>query len=113
MLLDRGEKLHVIQRRLFDADTRRHFVGEVLAVDGPAARVEGYAFVFDTLRGGFERKPELRVRLVPLNDARLIITVLPRETEVEQCRYAVEGGRLVLTDGKQLKLDVNEFGARR
>lgn len=113
MLLDRGEKLHVIQRRLFESDTRRHFVGEVAAVDGPAARVEGYAFVFDAVRGGFERKPEHRVRLVSLSDARLIITVLPRETDIESCRYAQEGNRLVLTDGKQLKLDVNEFGARR
>jgi hypothetical protein len=57
MVLTEGEKVHVITRRLFDNDLRRHFVGEVKAVSDVAVRLEGYAFVLnipattDTKRG--------------------------------------------------------------
>jgi len=35
MILQPGEKLHVIHRRYFEKESRRHFVGIVEAYEGP------------------------------------------------------------------------------
>lgn len=61
--LDVGEKLHIVTRRLFGDDLRRHFVGTCTAIDRSRARVEGYAFVFDPSRNEYQRRPERRTRL--------------------------------------------------
>ena len=34
MVLQSGEKVHIVTRRMFDGDLRRHFAGEVKAVAG-------------------------------------------------------------------------------
>lgn len=39
MIIERGEKVHIITRRLFESDLRRHFVGEVLDSEGSVARI--------------------------------------------------------------------------
>ena len=47
MILQPGEKVHVVERRSFDTDIRRHFVGAVEDVDISAFRATGYAFFDD------------------------------------------------------------------
>ncbi|MBU2549116.1 MAG: hypothetical protein KKB20_11920 [Proteobacteria bacterium] len=47
MLLQPNEKIHVIFRRLFSEDVRRHFAGQVIFVTDQAARVQGFVFIFD------------------------------------------------------------------
>ena len=47
MLLNKGEKLHVIVRRNFENDLRRRFVGEVQKSTDLTALLEGYAFAFN------------------------------------------------------------------
>ena len=42
-----GDKLHIITRRRFENDVRRHFVGEVTAIFGELQEIRGYAFVFE------------------------------------------------------------------
>ncbi|MBI4460145.1 MAG: hypothetical protein HY648_08820 [Acidobacteria bacterium] len=114
LLLNKGEKIHVIARRRFEGDIRRHFVGEVRAATGNAARVEGYAFVFDKSSGIFVKRPERRSRIIGLLDAALIINILPPTVEVESLSYQMSGeNHLVITDGKIFSLDINEFGVTR
>lgn len=114
MVLDQGEKLHVITRRNFDSDIRRHFLGEVISLNGIIARASGYVFVLDNNTGQFVRRIEKRTRIIGLADAGNIINVLPREADIENCEYVQSGdGRLVITDGKSFKLDINEFGSSR
>ena len=57
-----GEKLHIITRRCFEEDMRRHFVGEVTATAGSLAELRGYAFVFHSGANEFRRHPEERRR---------------------------------------------------
>ena len=112
--LTAGEKVHIITRRLFDTDLRRHFVGVVEEATGGLARVKGYTFVFDDWADDFKRRPDERIRLFSFIDAGLIINILPAETEIGELRYKVnhEGQRIV-TDGKGFSLDVSEFTATR
>jgi hypothetical protein len=112
--LTAGEKIHVITRRLFDTDLRRHFAGVVEAGTGGVARVKGYAFIFDDWADDFKRRPEERIRLFSLIDAGLIINILPDETEISELKYKISHeGHRVVTDGKDFSLDVSEFTATR
>ena len=111
MLLEQGEKIHVVQRRSFETDLRRHFVGEVMNVTEWAVRAKGYKFVFDKGKNQYFRLPELRTRIIPLTDASMIINVLPRTAKVDKASYTLNNAaRLVVTDGETFSLDINEFG---
>lgn len=107
-----GEIVHVIERRLFAGDVRRHFVGEIEACTDRALRVRGYLFVYDSGASAFTRKPELRIRLIPL-DNRVIVNVLPDGVPLEKIGYAHDDeGNLTLTDGGDFELDISEFSTR-
>jgi len=47
MIVSANEKVHIITRRLFDEDLRRHFAGVVLEVAEGTIRAIGYAFIYD------------------------------------------------------------------
>ena len=110
-VLEVGEKLHIMTRRNFPDDLRRHFVGEVVAISGNAMRVEGYAFVFNPTSLEYKRREELRTRIFAIADTQLIINVMPQAVKIDRLRYATPDGRLVVTDGVSFSLDINEFNA--
>ncbi len=111
MVVTSGETVHVILRRLFDDDVRRHFAGVVENVTETAMRVTGYAFIFDESKGQFIRRNQIRTRLIPLGDAGLVIHVLPETVELENLGYGRgQSGQRVLTDGLGFEMNTNEFG---
>lgn len=113
MLLQKGEKLHVVTRRFFESDLKRHFVGEVVAATEAAVRLNGYAFVFDAWANIYVKRPEKRERIIPLTDTSLILTVIPQEVDLDKLQYKMgRDNRLTMTDGAFFSLDINEFGAR-
>jgi hypothetical protein len=110
MLLKPGEKIHVITRRYFDGDLRRHFAGQVVTATESTARVQGYTFVFYPGPNEYVRRPDLRERIIALSDAGNIINVIPQEVNLEDLVYRPsEQNRLVVTDRKSFSLDINEF----
>lgn len=113
MLLDVGDKVHVIERRLFDSDVRRHFFGEIERVDSSAIRVTGHVFVFDSRSSTYIRNTQLRTRIIPLAAGGYVINVAPPDINVDDVRYVERDGRLVATDGGEFNLDINEFGGSR
>ncbi|HUV67871.1 MAG TPA: hypothetical protein VMW24_28535 [Sedimentisphaerales bacterium] len=114
MIIEPGEKIHIIVRRNFETDLRRHFVGEVVAAAECVVTVKGHAVVYDPARNQYEVKPDTRVRIVSLTDARNIINVIPRQTRIENTKYMLStDNRLVVTDGESFTLDINEFGVSR
>jgi hypothetical protein len=111
-LTEPGEIVHVIERRLFSGDVRRHFIGEIEVCTKRAVRVKGYLFVYDSGASGFVRKPELRTRLIPL-DNRVIINVLPENVALVEIRYTHDTeGNLTLTNGAGFELDISEFSTK-
>lgn len=114
MLLAVGDKVHVIARRMFESDGRRHFLGTVDDVDASAIRATGYAYVYDPGSSTFVRRAEPRTRIIALADALLIIHVLPQTADLEAAQYTTdEQNHLVVTDGGDFSLDINEFGPQR
>ncbi|GJM44808.1 MAG: hypothetical protein DHS20C21_16500 [Gemmatimonadota bacterium] len=108
-----GDKLHIITRRQFEEDVRRHFVGQVTAVSGALQEIQGYAFVFDSGTNEYKRRPELRTRVLSVGEGTFIVTKLPPDVVVESLQYRVVEKRVVVSDGKAFKLDINEFGGSR
>jgi hypothetical protein len=113
MILEQGEKVHIVERRYFVDDIRRHVVGEVLKCTEHAIRLKGYVWVFDSPNGRFVRKPEKRERIVYMGD-RLIINVLPQEADLEATQYIADPQKgLQVTDEKSFFLEITEFTAMR
>jgi hypothetical protein len=110
-VVDVGEKIHIITRRSYKEDVRRHFAGIVTAVSGVVIRIEGYLFVFNPVTLEYVRRPELRTKIVGLGDANQIATLLPRNVVLKRLGYVVREGRLVVTDGTDFSLDIVEFNA--
>lgn len=110
-----GEIVHVITRRSFDNEPRRHFVGSIVAASGLDVRVQGYAFIFDAGHTAmYAKQPELRTRIFNLADSGLIVNILPAHVVVDEVRYEIDGdGRLLLTDGTKRLLAISEFGSSR
>jgi len=114
MVVEIGEKIHIMARRRFEQDIRRHFVGTVVTSDGTVVRMEGYTFVFDSHKDNFIKRPEKRTRIFDLSDSGYIVNIIPKETVLEKVIYTFTSDRrLVVTDEKSFSLDINEFGPLR
>jgi hypothetical protein len=115
MLVEAGEKLHIIERRYFETDLRRHFVGEVISSMDTMIRIVGYVWIYNPSKGEFVRKPEKRERIFNLTgDNRLTINIIPKNVDIDQVTYKnIPERGLVVTDGKDFELDVSEFTALR
>ena len=114
MLLEPEEKIHLITRRNFEGDLRRHFVGRVIFASETVARIEGYVFVHDPNTNTFVRRNTKRIRLVSLTDACNLINVLPRSVNLDQLAYRANAEkRLVVSDGLSFEMDINEYGRER
>jgi hypothetical protein len=113
MILEPGEKVHIIERRHFTDDIRRHVAGQVLRCTDQALRLKGYVWVFDIANGRFIRKAEKRERVICLAD-RLTINVLPPEADLDAAKYVADPQKgLVFTDEKTFSLEITEFTAMR
>lgn len=112
-LLNAGEKVHVIERRMFDGDARRHFVGEVEAASDTAVRVTGYTFVCNPMTGSFDRREPARTRIIPLGASGVVVYVIPEQIEIEAVRYEWGmGNRLVVRAGPW-EVYLDEFASAR
>ncbi|HAY84137.1 MAG TPA: hypothetical protein DCY42_04195 [Chloroflexi bacterium] len=110
MILEKGEKVFIISRRLFEKDLRRHFIGEVEEATERVARVKGFAFVYDDNAVKFIKREDIRIRLFSLTDAANIINILPIETIVADISYQTnEKHQRIITDGKHFEMNVSEF----
>lgn len=108
-----SDKLHIITRRRFEGDLRRHFVGEVIGASGDLHSVKGYAFVFVAGSNEYKKLAEVRTRLFSLGQDGLVVNKIPSTVSLAALGYRVIDRRLVVTDGKDFSLDINEFGEAR
>ncbi|MCB1960923.1 MAG: hypothetical protein KDE68_10450 [Rhodocyclaceae bacterium] len=113
MVVDIGDKVHVMYRALYENATRRHFLGEVCAVDRGLCRLEGFAYVYDQKSTVFVKKPERRTTVIDLGESGYIVNVVDRGVDIASVlyRYTSDAG-LVATDGKAFVLNINEFGVK-
>jgi hypothetical protein len=113
MIIEKGNKVHIIYRALFDNSIRRHFVGEVIGAEGALCRIEGYAFVLDRKSEMFVKRPEKRITIADLGESGYIVNVIDSGVSIDAVayKYLRETG-LVVTDNKNFVMNINEFGAK-
>lgn len=113
LLLEPGEKVHAIERRFFEGDVRRHFVGEVEVATESAVRVVGYTFVCNSMTGNFDRREPPRTRIIPLTAPGIVVYVIPQDIDVRTVRYEwASGNRLVVRSGTW-EVFLDEFAITR
>ena len=109
MILQQGEKLHIIHRRYFEKEPRRHFIGAVDIYDAGLARVTGNVWVVDTVKFAFIKRPEKRIRIISLVSGDLLVNIIPPSVDLEKIYYHQEKKGVRVTDGTDWYLDLSEF----
>ena len=109
MVLEPGNHLLIVHRRLFEADHSRFFVGRVEGYDSGVARVSGYSFGRDHLNSKFIRKPDLRTKLIGIGSGTLIIYCLPNDISLEDVVFAVPESGLKLVCPPDVSLNLSEY----
>jgi hypothetical protein len=112
MILEKGEKIHVIHRRYLEKEPQRHFAGIVDAYEDGIARVTGYIFAVDPVKAVFFRRPELRTRFISLQSGDALVNILPPTVDLEKIVYKQENKSVRVTDGGEWHMDISEFAWR-
>ena len=109
MILQQGEKIHVIHRRHFEKEPHRHFVGVVESYEQGVARVTGHVFTVDFAKFAFVRRPETRTRIISVVSGEVLINVLPPAVDLGKVIYRQENKGVRVTDGSDWHLDLSEY----
>ena len=109
MILNKGEKIHVVHRRHFEKDVHRHFVGVIEEYEAGVARATGHVFTVDHATYAYVRRPEKRTRLIAVASGDLLVNILPPSVDLEKIIYKQEKKSVRVTDGTDWHLDLSEF----
>jgi hypothetical protein len=112
MILQKGEKIHVIHRRHFEKEPHRHFLGVVDAYENGIARITGHIYTVDPAKFAFFRRPEIRTRIIPLTSGDVLINIIPPSVDLEKVVYVQEKKSLRVSDGSDWHMDISEFAWR-
>ena len=114
MLINQGDKFHVVMRRNYESQVRRHFVGKADTSLGSIVRATGYVFIYDEMKAQYIKKESPRTTIMDLAGSGYIVNFIPESVDIDDLRYeTIERTFLALTDGKGFMLDINEFGTKR
>ena len=114
MIVSKGEKVHVVYRRNFDNEIRRHFIGEIIEVSQSTVRLKGNAVIYDSSKTSYVKKPESRITIIDLAGSGYIVNIIDINVKIEELQYLIDKNkRLILSDNKEFSLDINEFGLNR
>ena len=106
-----GDRLLIVDKRLFKDDNTRLFVGVVEEFAGETLRCRGFSFHVSPYEvSGAERRGEERVRIITLA-AGDIIYVLPREQDLTRLQLKRSPKSMQLTDGT-FAMDLSDFMLR-
>ena len=71
--------------------------------------MKGYLFAMDSKRNEFVRRPQMRTRIISLND-RVIVNILPAHVQIERISYKHQAnGDILVTDGTDWHLDITNL----
>lgn len=109
MILDRGDKVLIVHRRLFDGDSIRFFVGVVDSYEDGIAKVTGHTWIREPFSAALFKKEGARTKIFSISSGTLIVYQLPIATELSSVRFEDDRfGRIWIGDGKDLRIDLSE-----
>jgi hypothetical protein len=110
MLLKQGDKIFIANRRLFEKDELRFFIGEVDGYEAGIVKVTGHSYFRDVIAGRVAEKAEERTKIFSLSSGTLLVYQLPQSISPEALKFVSLSGRLVLTDGQNFTMNMSEHG---
>jgi hypothetical protein len=103
-----GDRIVLIDRRLFKDDNTRIFVGVVEQTDGVLIRARGFVFHVSSYEvGGQERRGEERMRVFSMGSGD-IVYLLPRDLDISRLMLKRSPKSMTLSDG-QYAMDLTDF----
>ncbi len=103
-----GDRVVIVDRRLFRDDNTRIFVGVVEEFDEGVIRARGHVYHVSPYEvAGMERPGEERVRAIALSGGD-IVYLLPREQDISKLQLKRSPKSMMLTDGK-FAMDLSDF----
>ena len=103
-----GDRVVIVERRLFKEDNTRIFVGIVEVYHELSLRARGFGFHISPYEvAGMERRSEERVRLFTLGSSDIVF-LLPRELDLSGLQLRRSPKAMSLTDGK-FAMDLSDF----
>lgn len=112
MILDEGNKVLIVHRRLFEKDESRYFVGEVVGYEDGIVKTTGYSFVRDMMAGTIIRKEDPRTKIFSLASGSFLVYQLPDAANIKSVEFKAKDDQVVLTGGKTLSMNMTEFPHR-
>jgi len=109
MILEAGNKVLVVHRRLFESDQGRLFIGVVDGYENGLAKIKGTTWLRDQYLGTFVKKEDPRTKILSITSGTLIFYQLPLDTKLDSVQFTTDDrGGTHLTDGGELKMDLTE-----
>jgi hypothetical protein len=103
-----GDRIVLIDRRLFKDDNTRIFVGNVEETEGTLVRARGYVFHVSSYEvAGQERRGEERIRVFSMG-AGDIVYLLPKDQDISKLMLKRSPKSMTLSDGTYA-LDLSDF----
>ncbi|MGD1026720.1 hypothetical protein [Candidatus Binatus soli] len=103
-----GDRIVLIDRRLFKDDNTRIFVGIVEQTEGALVRARGFTFHVSAYEvGGQERRGEERVRVFSMGSGDIVYQ-LPREQDISRLMLKRSPKSMTLSDG-EYAMDLSDF----
>jgi hypothetical protein len=110
MVLQQGDNVLVVHRRLFESDQPRYLLGVVVDREGDLATVTGQTWARDYFSSVAAHKDDVRTKVISLSSGTLIVYRLPRDSDLAAARIETDEatGATWLTDGSTLRMDLSE-----
>jgi len=106
--LGEGDRIVLIDRRLFKDDNTRIFVGVVEQTDGILVSARGFSFHISPYDvAGQERRGDERLRVFSMGSGD-IVYLLPREQDIERLMLKRSPKSMTLSDGV-FAMDLSDF----
>ena len=113
LVIKPGDRLLACHCRLFDNDQPRFFVGEVLSSNDAVIKIRGYSHLRDLSTGHFERKDEVRTKVISVSSGSHILYELPLDVPVASIKIQNVGGKVGLAGDGGFKMDLTEHSIHR
>lgn len=108
MILTKGNKLLIANRRLFENDSARFFIGEIECFEMPLVKISGYSFAKEKHTLTFKKKSEKRTKIITLDSGMHLSYALP-DIDISQAFFEITAeGVINLKVGSEIILDMSE-----
>lgn len=113
MIVEPGDKVHVVYRAYYAESVRRHFLGEVMAAKGALCRLRGFSFVRDPQSEMYIKEPEKHMTILDLAESGYIVTLMDPDVDLDKVSYHyIDHRGLAAVDDEGFVLEINEFGPK-